>query len=217
MAHVTSSRSAYLLLAIAGSQYGLASPIFQTDDTRRFNFAGGLDFSLTENDGQLHNWHVDVMTISRSPGAALPSAGTPIFLDHDEHVTMVAYREKKATRASMDASIQELLSADPGNAGPDTNRLFRAENIRSQALDMNLQSARVRFSSVLPGRGEARYAPAPGGFLVDSFFDVFLEISLDDGATWQTISDPIHMDVIPSPAGVVPLLGLAPICRRRRA
>ncbi|MBY0111497.1 MAG: hypothetical protein K2Y21_01645 [Phycisphaerales bacterium] len=222
MAHrPMASFPAWLLMAVAGSQSGLAAPIFQADATRVFNFAGGCDFSVLESDGVVRSRRLDFMTMSRTAGAALPVPGTPIFLDHDEHVTFVMRKGKGTTRLSMDATIQELLSADSGNRAEEAARLFRAENLRAQAVDLSTagNSFRFRFSQSIGSVGSARYEPTAGGFLVEASFEVFFDVSVDDGATWQTIATPLSLALIPAPSTaltiLVPCLALAG--RRRRS
>jgi hypothetical protein len=44
----------------------------------------------------------------------------------------------------------------------------------------------IRESPTLASTGKTAISPAPsGGYLIDSFFDVFTEVSMDDGNTWQ--------------------------------
>jgi hypothetical protein len=50
-----------------------------------------------------------------------------------------------------------------------------------------------------------------GGYKVDSFFDIFTEITLDGGQTWAPASGPLHMMGTPEPATLTLLL-LAGLC-----
>src|SRR5690606_25922986 len=110
--------------------------------------------------------------------------------------------------------------------------------VQVEMLSMDLQGEfpgptgpipfRVRESPTLPSLGHHSYSEQPGGgFQVDSFFDVFTEISLD-GTTWTQASGPFRMELtrvgIPEPAslmlaGVVSMVGLAVRirCRGRKA
>ena len=60
----------------------------------------------------------------------------------------------------------------------------------------------------------------PGGlFQIDSFFDIFMELSVDGGQTWIPASNgPVHMNLIPSP-GAAAIVGIGVIFagRRRRS
>ena len=53
----------------------------------------------------------------------------------------------------------------------------------------------IRESPTLVSTGKTAISPAPGGgFIIDSFFDVFTELSTDGGSTWEpAIGPPPHM------------------------
>jgi len=36
-----------------------------------------------------------------------------------------------------------------------------------------------------------------GGYMIDSFFDVFTDISLDNGANWSPAQDAAHVELRP--------------------
>jgi hypothetical protein len=83
-----------------------------------------------------------------------------------------------------------------------------------------------RESPTLSSVGQMTITPIGGGmFHIDSFFDVFTEISIDGGATWvPDVNGPIHVQLtqVPEPSsvmlfaiGLVGLMGCA--LRRRRA
>ncbi|MDX1967371.1 MAG: PEP-CTERM sorting domain-containing protein [Planctomycetaceae bacterium] len=54
-----------------------------------------------------------------------------------------------------------------------------------------------------------------GLFRVGGFFDIFTELSLDDGQTWTPASGPLRMELVPEP-GAVALLGLGGLLAIRR-
>ena len=62
---------------------------------------------------------------------------------------------------------------------------------------------RVRESPTLQSTGQATERPGAGGFFIDSFFDVFTDLSVDNGATWMPSdngSGHVAMDIInPTP------------------
>jgi hypothetical protein len=94
----------------------------------------------------------------------------------------------------------------------------------------SLGQVMIRESPTLPSQGQHSLHPMPGtpsmpgGMLaIDSFFDVFTEISLDGGQTWTPADRAIPMTltyVTPEPATAVLLLGCVAACslaaRRRR-
>ena len=75
------------------------------------------------------------------------------------------------------------------------------------------------LTGTLPSPGHTTLTTLPGGmYHIDSFFDVFTELSIDGGQTWHPSSGPAHLELIPSP-GAVGVLGLGGLLtlRRRRA
>jgi hypothetical protein len=68
----------------------------------------------------------------------------------------------------------------------------------TEMLSLNLvgQGLMIRESPTLPSRGQAsiRMLPA-GGDMISSFFDIFLEISLDGGQTWMPAEGSVHMEL----------------------
>ena len=84
----------------------------------------------------------------------------------------------------------------------------------------------LRDSPTLPSTGEHTLSPMapmggmPGMLKIDSFFDVFTELSLDGGMTWHEASGPLRMTITnitpePGTAGLA-LLGAAVLGTRRR-
>ncbi len=58
---------------------------------------------------------------------------------------------------------------------------------------------------------------APGQYRISGFFDVFLEVSLDEGASWHALPSPIRWQVVPTPATATVIgFGALLATRRRR-
>jgi hypothetical protein len=120
--------------------------------------------------------------------------------------------------AHLDGRVQTMAL----NKGPtDTTGVFQTE-----MLAMTLQGfggmVQVRESPTLPSLGLTQIADIGGGmYHIDSFFDVFTELSLDGGTNWIPNDGlPTHVDlVVPEPASLgligVALLFLAGAARRR--
>jgi len=72
---------------------------------------------------------------------------------------------------------------------------------------------------IRPSTGQTTIEPAGGGlYHIDSFFDVFTELSLDGGNTWTPSSGAIHMSLNPVPEPATLALGgacLVAALRRR--
>jgi hypothetical protein len=80
---------------------------------------------------------------------------------------------------------------------------------------------RIRESPTLLSAGETRIDDVGGGlYKIDSFFDVFTELSLDNGQTWIPGSSALHIEGnLPEPStAILALLGLAALnaATRRR-
>jgi hypothetical protein len=68
---------------------------------------------------------------------------------------------------------------------------------------------RIRESPTLPSLGRTRITDIGGGlYHVDSFFDVFTELSLDGGTNWFPSVGPTHVDLVPEPSSAL-LVALA--------
>ncbi len=71
------------------------------------------------------------------------------------------------------------------------------------ALDLIGGPVRVRESPTLASTGQTTITDIGGGqYRIDSFFDIFTELSLDDGQTWIPSLEPTHVDLmgVPEPA-----------------
>jgi len=79
----------------------------------------------------------------------------------------------------------------------------------------------IRQSPTLPTIGQTTITPIGGGmFHIDSFFDVFTELSLDNGVTWTPSTSSTHVDLNPVPepnTGLLVFAGLLGLGGRRRA
>jgi len=73
----------------------------------------------------------------------------------------------------------------------------------------------IRESPTLQSTGKTtiRESPTlPGLYHIDSFFDVFLELSIDGGQTWTPGDQPMHLTGVPEPSSIVlALVGIAAV------
>src|SRR5687768_16531497 len=58
---------------------------------------------------------------------------------------------------------------------------------------------RIRESPTRQSLGRTSIRSLPGGtYRIDSFFDVFVELSIDDGQTWRPGDAPVSLRVLPT-------------------
>src|SRR6185295_11164690 len=78
---------------------------------------------------------------------------------------------------------------------------------QTEMLSMNLSGNSpvgpfmIRESPTLQSLGATNTTPVGGQFLINSFFDVFTELSLDGGQSWMpSTTGPGHVTLVPEPA-----------------
>jgi hypothetical protein len=79
----------------------------------------------------------------------------------------------------------------------------------------------IRESPTLPSLGKTSISDIGGGlYHIDSFFDVFTELSIDGGQQWIPSEGPTHVRLCPEPTSIalvsLALVGLVGLARRRR-
>ena len=112
--------------------------------------------------------------------------------------------------------VQTLVLGKMGN----TTGTFDTEMLSMSLTGMTpLGPLMVRESPTLPSLGRTSITDIGGGmYHIDSFFDVFTELSLDGGQSWIPSQGPTRVNLCPEPASLA-LAGLAAIgtlTRRRR-
>ena len=127
------------------------------------------------------------------------------------------------------------LPATPSSSAGTSDMLFfgKVGNVtgtfNTEMLSLNLNGVipgagafMIRESPTLQSLGVTSVAGIGGGqFRIDSFFDVFTELSIDGGATWSpATSGPAHFDLgppVPEPgAGLLTVLCATGLMLRRR-
>ena len=104
-----------------------------------------------------------------------------------------------------------------GTGTGTTDRFFDIEVVFLDVMTLP-NGTMIRESPTLQSTGQTRITDLPGGgYRINSFFDVFTEISLDGGQSWTPSDGPAHMSSVPEP-GTLLLVGagtLALALRRR--
>ncbi len=122
---------------------------------------------------------------------------------------------------TFDSQLDFELSTDNGNtfqqvSAPATTTVSVThssddegiESYDTEMLSLDVQGLppgiRLRESPTLQSLGQTSIEPTPGGYMVSSFFDVFTEISLDNGATWTPADDSASVEMRNDPRAVSP-------------
>ena len=77
----------------------------------------------------------------------------------------------------------------------------------------------IRESPTKQSLGRTTLAPVANGYIIDSFFDVFTELSIDNGQTWSPATDSMRMtgSGTPEPASVLAIFaGVTGLLLRRK-
>jgi hypothetical protein len=112
------------------------------------------------------------------------------------------------------------LSFDSGGSSLYDTELVELHLVALNGLPPGISEMRLRESPTRQSLGKTSNLALPGGgFRVDSFFDVFFELSLDGGANWVPASGPLHIESFPEPSTCIltalGLVGIAAGSRRR--
>lgn len=102
-------------------------------------------------------------------------------------------------------SLSGPVSVDLHNYHPGDLGTFNTEMLQ---LDLTGGGAMIRESPTLSSLGQTTITDIGGGqFRIDSFFDVFTELSLDGGQTFIPSTSSTHVDLarVPEPPTLVPL------------
>ena len=72
-------------------------------------------------------------------------------------------------------------------------------------LDLSSGGILLRESPTLQSTGQTTVRPVAGGYMISSFFDVFTELSVDNGNSWQPAQQAGHVEMHPDPKQVTPV------------
>ena len=143
-------------------------------------------------------------------GSQLETFGSSVAFD-------LSFNGGPAQPQSAPATVSVNVSAT-GTPG-----VFDTEMVQLDIAGGTLPSAvRVRESPTLQSLGRTTVEDLGGGlYRIDSFFDIFTELSLDGGQNWLPATDPGHVTLTVPEPGSLALVGLAmaglAASRRRRA
>jgi hypothetical protein len=158
-----------------------------------------------------------------------PAGGGPCEHHHFESGldAMVSINGGPAMPVHMEGPVETYAY---GRTVPGQPGTFQTEMIAMMLTGtVGTNTVMIRESPSLPSLGLTEIQPVGGGnYAIDSFFDVFTDLSLDGGTTWIPNSAPgshggpdgsTHVDLVPEPASfamlALGLLGAFGIARRR--
>jgi hypothetical protein len=78
---------------------------------------------------------------------------------------------------------------NPPTGGVDYSSNISGLLIMGAGMPANIQ---IRESPTRASNGSTRIESVPGGYMIDSFFDIFLEVSTDGGGNWLPITAVSH-------------------------
>jgi hypothetical protein len=95
------------------------------------------------------------------------------------------------------------LSLDGSTAFYDTEML----SLSLEGVYPSIGAFKIRESPTLPSLGKYSVETLPSGqYHIDSFFDVFTELSLDGGQSWIPSQGSSHLTIVPEPSAIVLLV-----------
>ncbi len=91
-----------------------------------------------------------------------------------------------------------------GNYNPGATGTFPTEMVQLDLVGNSpFGPVRIRESPSRPSVGQTSITPIGGGmFHIDSFFDIFTELSLDGGASWIPSNGSVHVELVPEPSSI---------------
>ena len=142
-------------------------------------FSGGINFS----DGSM----IKAITVAE-PAVAQPlvfPGGTPINQNNTGKFVVIIRRAGEAQDSAVQSYQAFQLHIQPPNSPS-------VQEISGFMIDLG-GGFLLRESPTLPSLGTVAATAQPdGNFQIDSFFDIFTELSVDGGATWLPASGPMH-------------------------
>lgn len=171
--------------------------------------------------GQFHSWGGGMFTLTNPVHSGFtmnqpppPPGGSQLhtFMSEVSGVFMGPGITAPVMVPNVPVSVQVVSRPDLDTG--DT-RFFDTEMLQ---LDINGGGLMIRESPTRPSTGQTSVTSLGGGiYQINSFFDVFTELSLDGGQSWIPSDGSLRMDLHPTPAaaGLLALGGLVAARRRR--
>lgn len=200
--------AALLTVGAAGTQ---AAVVSNTDDVMQPGFRYDSGSSGASFDGGITLSRLRMVMSTQTPR---PAVGTVVSGDLDGDGLLDVTTSAGSGVFAAPFKAQWRVRRD----GPSTSRPtmdFALDELDFAALPIGVM---LRESPTLLSTGQTRITELPDGrFAIESFFDIFTEISVDNGRSWLPASGSVRVELVPTP-GVAALLGLGALraAKRRR-
>jgi hypothetical protein len=133
-----------------------------------------------------------------------PSSNTSATHSFNSEIDFDLSLDHGATFSRITAPAQVTVNLqNPGGAA----QVYNTEMLQLSISGGNLPAGvQVRASPSVRSTGQTSVAPATGGFMISSFFDIFTEVSTDGGQTWSPSTQAGHMDLRADPLVIPPVV-----------
>ncbi|MEI6654797.1 MAG: choice-of-anchor D domain-containing protein [Verrucomicrobiota bacterium] len=140
-----------------------------------------------------------------SARAPMPAPGSPPVTQEMSVPASFEYStDGGTTHTAVHATASLTLRCDEFSAASTTSP---GSSCRIEVLQCNISgppgAPMLRESPTKQSLGKTTCRPAPSGSRVESFFDIFLELSFDNGNTWLPACDSLHMGSVETSTPVV--------------
>ena len=156
------------------------------------NYPGGI---------LIKNWSARAFTA----GVVPPLPGTPVTHNFGSRVEMEISFDGGTNYTPIRANAANTMKIDyqSSSGGED---IYQTEMLQLNISGGSLPSGvMIRESPTLASASETRIKPIPGGYMISSFFDIYTEVSTDNGSTWMPASSPARVELKVDPAFYPPV------------
>jgi hypothetical protein len=190
---------------------------------------GNVEFEWKVEEGESYVIHVPSIRLLNAVGGVIPPTSPggsvePVFdinyawdWEVEAESSLITTGSGGGTAAGSRLFVGGLSFQPDGTALYDTE-LLALNLVGSGGLPPGFSTILLRESPTRASLGKTSIASQPGGtYRIDSFFDVFTEISLDGGQHWAPALSSVRLESLPEPSAcALAALGLISLAAGRR-